>query len=79
MVDFDGSGNIKYDEFLIAALDVGKFMTKANVLANFKMFDFDDDGSITAENIVSSFTNIGEKISIEEAAAIIKTHDRNND
>jgi len=54
-------------------------MTKNNVIATFKIFDFDDDGFISAENLVNSFTNIGEQISIEEAKAIIKNHDSNND
>jgi hypothetical protein len=31
MVDFDKSGTIKYDEFLAATIDVGKFMTSGNV------------------------------------------------
>lgn len=31
MVDFDQSGNIKYDEFLTATVDVGKFITKESL------------------------------------------------
>ena len=79
MVDFDKSGTIKYDEFLAATVDIGKFMTRGNIKATFQIFDFDDDGHITPENIVQSFTNICEIITIEEATAIIRQHDSNND
>ena len=43
MVDFDKSGIIKYDEFIAATIDIGKFCTKEKVEAAFKMFDFDND------------------------------------
>jgi Ca2+-binding EF-hand superfamily protein len=72
MIDFDQNGTIKYDEFLTATVDVGKFMTSNNINSIFSIFDFDNDGFITPENIVQSFTNIGEVISIEEAKAIIR-------
>lgn len=79
MVDFDQNGTIKYDEFLTATVDVGMFMTSNNINSVFKIFDFDDDGYITPENIVQSFTNIGEVIQIDEARAMVRHHDSNFD
>ena len=78
MVDFDKSGMIKYDEFIAATVDIGKFCTKEKLEAVLKMFDFDNDNFIKPEDICRSFTSIGEEITLEQASAMITKYDSDN-
>ena len=47
----DKSGFLDYSEFITAAMDMRKSLSKQNLEAAFKMFDSDGSGSITAAEI----------------------------
>jgi calcium-dependent protein kinase len=49
--DLDKSGTIDYNEFLIACSNRQKLLNKEKLEATFKMFDKDNDGSISAKEI----------------------------
>jgi calcium-dependent protein kinase len=50
-VDIDGSGHIDYSEFISAAADRKKLLSKKNLEGAFNMFDKDGSGSITIDEI----------------------------
>jgi len=50
-VDSDNSGFIDYTEFIVAAVDKEALETNDFLMVAFKMFDKDDSGSISAEEI----------------------------
>jgi calcium-dependent protein kinase len=50
-VDLDKNGFIEYQEFLTATVDVKKLLTDQNLKKAFEMFDKDNSGNISAEEI----------------------------
>lgn len=60
--DYFGNKKINYSEFLMATLDVQKFMDDDKLQAIFNQFDTDSSGHITAENIVTAMNKIGHDI-----------------
>jgi calcium-dependent protein kinase len=50
-VDITKSGYIDYSEFVIAAVDKKKLMSKKNLELAFKAFDNDANGNIGAEEL----------------------------
>jgi Ca2+-binding EF-hand superfamily protein len=45
----------------------------------FQMFDLDDDGLISAQELASVLAELGEEVTVEEAAARIKGGDSDGD
>jgi calcium-dependent protein kinase len=54
-VDYVGNGKINYSEFLSATLDIQHFLTDSKLRSVFNVFDTDQSGFITAENIKFAF------------------------
>lgn len=50
-VDVNLSGEIDYSEFLSACMNYSKYLSKENLEAAFRMFDADQSGGITADEI----------------------------
>lgn len=50
-IDADGSGEIDFSEWLIAAIDKKNIMTEENLKCIFSMFDKDGGGSITLDEL----------------------------
>lgn len=49
--DTDNSGFIDYDEFITATMDKQKSMNSKNILKAFQLFDKDNSGSISVEEL----------------------------
>ena len=50
-IDVDGSGAIDYSEFVMATVNQKNLMTNDKLMAAFKMFDADNSGTISPEEI----------------------------
>lgn len=50
-LDFNNNGTIDYSEFLIAHLDANKFINDDRLKEVFDLFDIDQSGTITADEI----------------------------
>jgi calcium-dependent protein kinase len=78
-MDLDGNGVIDYNEFLAAAMNRKKVLSKKNLEATFKAFDLDGSGKISVDEISTFFidpSNIEEKSKFEK---ILKDADCNGD
>lgn len=66
-VDVDGSGTIDFAEFLsLMARKLKDTDTEEEVKEAFAVFDKDNDGKITAEELRTVMQKLGEKLSDEE-------------
>ena len=61
-VDYFGNGKINYTEFLVATVDVMKFLDDQMLQAIFNQFDTDSSGEITQQNIITAMNKIGHSI-----------------
>lgn len=80
-VDTDKSGNLDFSEFLAMMKRKYKQMedTQESVKEAFKMFDKDGDGFITADELKYVMTNLGEKLTEQEADEMLREADTNGD
>ena len=74
-IDTDGSGAIDYSEFLMATMNEQQLLSKEKLKAAFKMFDKDNSGTISREEIKEALGNVGEEV----AEKIISEVDDNDD
>lgn len=77
-VDIDGSGFIDYSEFVVATMNEKNLFSEKKLRAAFKMFDKDDSGSISKEEVKESLYKI-QKFSEAEINEIISQVDGNGD
>ena len=54
MADTDESGYIDYTEFIIAAMDKEKLLSRKNLELTFSSFDLDHNGTISVEELKMS-------------------------
>ncbi len=77
-VDMTNSGDIDFTEFLqMMGRQAGD--AKAEMSTAFGLFDTDKDGYISASELKSLMTSLGEKVGDGEIASIIAEHDKDND
>ena len=51
-IDLDGNGTIDYTEFVMATINEKNLVTNERLLQAFKMFDKDDSGALSPEEIM---------------------------
>lgn len=74
-VDLRGDKKINYTEFLVATLDVQRFLDDNKLKAVFHQFDTDGSGSITKDNIINAMNKIGRPVSHKDLDEIMEEHD----
>jgi len=79
-VDVDGNGIIDFTEFLEMMAKKGNHTNSEDELIEaFKVFDKDGNGFITSRELKHVMTNLGEKLTIEEAEEMINEADLDGD
>jgi calcium-dependent protein kinase len=77
-VDTDGSGFIDYTEFVVASMSEKALLSNEKLQAAFRMFDKDNSGSISSEEI-KQVLGYGKALNEEQVEAIIREVDENGD
>lgn len=79
-LDSDGNGNIDFDEFFgLMTTKISDKNTRAQYAKVFAMYDEERKGYITAENLAAVAQTLGENITSEEIAELIKRADLDHD
>ena len=86
-IDVNNDGKISYEEFLTAATDRKKLLTKQHLKEAFRILDLNNDGKIEAEELKACFTkgkmgelkSNGVEVDDEFFDRIIKSIDMNNE
>jgi len=79
-VDQDGNGSIEFDEFLLMmARKLKAADGEEEMYHAFKVFDKNDDGFITFDELKRVMCSIGERLTDEEIEDMIKEADLNGD
>lgn len=79
-LDSDGNGNIDFDEFFgLMTTKISDKNTRAQYAKIFAMYDDERKGYITAENLVAVAQTLGESITSEEIAEMLKRADLDHD
>lgn len=79
-VDTDGNGVIDFNEFLtMMARKKSAKEEELETVEAFRVFDVDGDGFITADELRSVMTKLGESLSAEEIEEMIVTADTDGD
>ena len=77
-VDIDNSCYIDYSEFIMATMNEKKNMSEEKLVSAFKIFDTDNSGTISPDEIKSVLGTAG-NLSDEAVQSIIKQVDENGD
>jgi len=79
-VDKDHTGTMNFEEFLeLMAARLNSQDSERELKDAFRMFDIDGNGFIEADELVRVLTSMGERLSLEEAAAMLAEADANSD
>ncbi|XP_012853869.1 PREDICTED: calmodulin-2/4-like [Erythranthe guttata] len=79
-VDSDGNGTIDFDEFLNLMTAKEKKIDADNELKEaFKVFDKDQNGYISANELRQTMINLGEKLTVEEVEQMVREADLDGD
>lgn len=79
-VDADGSGTIDFPEFLtLMARKMKAQDSKSEIIEAFKVFDKDGSGKISADELRSIMTDLGEKLTDGDVDEMIREADKDGD
>lgn len=79
-IDINGDGEIDFDEFVaLMARQVTEHDAEEELREAFKIFDSNEDGFISALELKTVMTNLGEKLTDEEIDDMIREADFDND
>merc|ERR1719382_669110 len=78
-LDADSSGEIDYTEFLAAGIDARHALLESQCWAAFRVFDLDDDGSISFEELKTVLSSQNQKINKKNVEEIMEQVDTNKD
>ncbi|KAI9270372.1 calmodulin [Phascolomyces articulosus] len=79
-LDADGSGSIDFEEFLsMLTRTKSNVDTQQELLETFKVFDKNNDGTISANELREVMNNLGEKMSEAELEQMLLEADANKD
>ncbi|KAJ6806252.1 caltractin-like [Iris pallida] len=79
-VDKDGSGTIDFDEFVhMMTAKIGERDTKEELTKAFRIIDQDNNGKISAKDILSIAKELGENFSRQEIIEMVEEADTNGD
>jgi calmodulin len=79
-MDADNDGNVDFAEFL--AMMARRLMLSDNeeeILEAFKVFDKDNNGELSAQELKAVLTTLGEKLTPEECDEILELADKDHD
>lgn len=81
MVDKDGDCKISEEEFMIVmALSMANSISENELLEAFKVFDVDNSGAVSMENLLECITKLGPRfLSAVECKELIAAADKNGD
>jgi Ca2+-binding EF-hand superfamily protein len=78
-VDINGNGTIDYTEFIVANIELGEILTNEKLQAAFNLFDIDQNGRITIEEIKSLLGGGGIPVGSVIGGGDQSNHRDNND
>lgn len=79
-VDKDGSGTIELDEFMaLMAEKISERNPEEELKKAFRIYDDDDSGGISLENLKKVANELGENVSEEDLKSMISLADSNGD
>ena len=78
-VDFDNNGFIEFSEFVTASMDKRKMLSQDRLKAAFKIFDTNNNGSISMEEVKALLGHNGVAESDEGFTNMIKEMDIDGD
>ena len=78
-LDSTGNGKINYTEFLIATMEVKRYMSPEMMQALFRYFDTDHSGLITPQDLRMAFGKTGKRIREMEIQNLMKMYAGNKE
>jgi calcium-dependent protein kinase len=79
MVDFDGSGNIDYSEFMFASMDRQMLLSESNLATAFSLFDSENSGKIPLQDFKERLRGQNQDMTDAEWTVLVEEIDINKD
>ena len=76
-MDYDGDGEIDYNEFIAATININQTDMNERIWNVFQKFDIDQSGYITADEVIHGLKKLG--LDLEGVDGIFEVVDKNSD